>query len=29
MSTIKLNLKKNLFIPKFYPYLVDYSSRWE
>lgn len=26
---IELNLKKNLFIPKFYPYLRDYSHRWE
>lgn len=27
--TINLNLKKNKFIPKFYPYLLDYSKRWE
>ncbi len=26
---IQLNLKKNLFIPKFYPYIRDYSHRWE
>lgn len=26
---IKLKLKKSLFIPKFYPYLLDYSTRWE
>lgn len=26
---IELNLKKSLFIPKFYPYLRDYSHRWE
>lgn len=29
MPTIELNLKKKLFIPKFYPYLMDYSHRWE
>ena len=29
MPTIELNLKKKLFIPKFYPYLTDYSHRWE
>ena len=29
MSQIKLNLSKSLFIPKFYPYLLDYSHRWE
>lgn len=29
MASITLNLKKSLFIPKFYPYLLDYSSRWE
>lgn len=26
---INLNLKKRLFIPKFYPYIKDYSHRWE
>ena len=26
---IKLNLKKDLFVPKFYPMLFDYSNRWE
>lgn len=26
---IELNLKKSLFIPKFYPYIRDYSHRWE
>ena len=26
---INLTLKKSLFIPKFYPYLFDYSKRWE
>ena len=26
---IKLNLSKSLFVPKFYPLLLDYSSRWE
>lgn len=26
---INLTLKKSLFIPKFYPYLLDYSNRWE
>ena len=29
MPTIELNLKKSLFIPKFYPYLTDYTHRWE
>lgn len=29
MPQIKLNLKKELFIPKFYPLLLDYSKRWE
>lgn len=29
MGKIKLNLKKSLFIPKFYPALFDYSQRWE
>ena len=26
---ITLNLKKNQFVPKFFPYLLDYSHRWE
>lgn len=26
---INLNLKKSLFVPKFFPYLLDYSHRWE
>lgn len=26
---ISLNLKKDLFAPKFYPLLTDYSCRWE
>lgn len=26
---VKLNLKKSLFTPKFFPYLTDYSHRWE
>lgn len=26
---ISLNLKKGLFVPKFYPLLFDYSHRWE
>ena len=29
MANIQLNLKKSLFIPKFYPILLDYSHRWE
>ena len=29
MAQITLNLKKKLFIPKFFPYLLDYTSRWE
>lgn len=29
MGTINLNLKKELFIPKLFPYLLDYSHRWE
>lgn len=29
MPTIQLNIKKNLFVPKFFPYLTDYSHRWE
>lgn len=26
---VNLNLKKSLFVPKFYPMLFDYSHRWE
>ena len=26
---INLNLKKSMFVPKFYPLLKDYSHRWE
>lgn len=29
MAQIKLNLKKSLFVPKFFPFLFDYSHRWE
>ena len=29
MAHINLNLKKELFVPKFYPLLFDYSHRWE
>lgn len=29
MAQINLKLKKNLFVPKFQPYLLDYSHRWE
>ena len=29
MAQINLNLSKNLFVPKFYPLLLDYSHRWE
>ena len=29
MAQINLNLKKSLFVPKLYPYLIDYSHRWE
>ena len=29
MPAINLNLKKNVFIPKFLPYITDYSHRWE
>ena len=29
MAQIELNLKKSLFVPKFYPLLLDYSHRWE
>lgn len=29
MANIQLNLKKELFVPKFFPLLLDYSHRWE
>lgn len=29
MPDIELKLTKKLFTPKFYPYLLDYSHRWE
>lgn len=29
MAQINLILKKSLFVPKFYPLLLDYSHRWE
>ena len=29
MAQINLTLKKSLFVPKFYPLLLDYSHRWE
>ena len=29
MAQIKLNLKKEAFVPKFFPLLLDYSHRWE
>ena len=29
MAKINLNLKKELFVPKFFPLLFDYSRRWE
>lgn len=29
MPQIKLNIKKEAFVPKFYPLLLDYSHRWE
>lgn len=29
MPQINLNLKKSLFVPKFFPLLLDYSARWE
>ena len=29
MAQINLNLKKSLFVPTFYPLLLDYSHRWE
>lgn len=29
MAHINLQLKKKMFVPKFYPLLLDYSRRWE
>lgn len=29
MARINLDLNKNIFVPKFFPYLLDYSKRWE
>lgn len=29
MANINLTIKKDLFIPKFFPLLLDYSKRWE
>lgn len=29
MAQINLKLNKGLFVPKFYPYLLDYSARWQ
>ena len=29
MAQINLNLKSSLFVPKFFPLLLDYSHRWE
>ena len=29
MPNINLKLKKELFVPKFFPMLFDYSHRWE
>lgn len=29
MPQINLNLSRKLFTPKFYPFLLDYSHRWE
>lgn len=29
MPQVNLGLKKSLFVPKFYPLLLDYSHRWE
>lgn len=29
MAQIQLNLSKSLFVPKFFPLLLDYSHRWE
>lgn len=29
MAQIQLNIKRSMFVPKFYPLLLDYSARWE
>lgn len=29
MPAINLHLKRSMFVPKFYPLLLDYSNRWE
>lgn len=29
LENVELKLNKKLFVPKFYPYLQDYSHRWE
>ena len=29
MAQINLNLKKRIFAEKFFPYLEDYTKRWE
>ena len=29
MPQIQLNIKKSLFVPKFFPMLLDYTHRWE
>ena len=29
MAQVQLNLKKAMFVPKFYPLLLDYTNRWE
>ena len=29
MANINLTLKKNIFVPKFFPLLLDYTHRWE
>lgn len=29
MASINLNLKKRMFVPKFFPLLYDYTHRWE
>ena len=29
MPQINLTIKKEIFAPKFYPFLLDYNSRWE
>lgn len=26
---VQLNLKKSMFVPKFFPLLLDYGARWE